>query len=178
MAQQIINIGTIANDGTGTPLRDSFDICNNNFTELYARVYGTELNFWTEPALQTNTTTTPVDVLNETTSALSVGTHEITISGTVSCDSTNSDGIVYATFDGTPLTGTTGNNEIYRLEFKDSRGDNPPGAGTAQKQPFTLTYPVQVTVAGAKSIIIQTASETGGVEMNIWNLYVKTIRIS
>lgn len=36
MAQQTINIGTVANDGTGDPLRTAFDKCNDNFTELYA----------------------------------------------------------------------------------------------------------------------------------------------
>ena len=36
MAIQVINIGTNANDGTGTTLRDAFDIVNDNFTELYA----------------------------------------------------------------------------------------------------------------------------------------------
>lgn len=35
MAKQTINIGTSANDGTGDPLRDAFDKCNDNFTELY-----------------------------------------------------------------------------------------------------------------------------------------------
>lgn len=35
MAQQLINIGTTANDGTGDPLRTAFDKCNDNFTELY-----------------------------------------------------------------------------------------------------------------------------------------------
>ena len=35
MAKQTINIGTSPNDGTGTPLRTSFDYCNLNFTELY-----------------------------------------------------------------------------------------------------------------------------------------------
>lgn len=35
MAKQVINIGTIANDGTGDPLRDAFDKANDNFTELY-----------------------------------------------------------------------------------------------------------------------------------------------
>lgn len=38
MAQQIIDIGTAANDGTGEPLRDAFDKVNNNDTELYAAV--------------------------------------------------------------------------------------------------------------------------------------------
>lgn len=35
MAQQIIDIGTIANDGTGDPLRTAFTKTNDNFTELY-----------------------------------------------------------------------------------------------------------------------------------------------
>lgn len=37
MAKQTINIGTTANDGTGTPLRDSFDIVNDNFDEVYGK---------------------------------------------------------------------------------------------------------------------------------------------
>ena len=35
MAQQTINIGTVANDGTGDPLRTAFDKINDNFTEVY-----------------------------------------------------------------------------------------------------------------------------------------------
>ena len=35
MAQQTINIGTVANDGTGDPLRAAFDKINDNFTEVY-----------------------------------------------------------------------------------------------------------------------------------------------
>jgi|SRR6056297_268462 len=35
MAKQIINIGTTANDGTGDPLRTSFQKTNSNFNELY-----------------------------------------------------------------------------------------------------------------------------------------------
>lgn len=36
MAQQVINIGTAANDGSGDPLRQAFDKINDNFSELYA----------------------------------------------------------------------------------------------------------------------------------------------
>lgn len=36
MAQQQIDVGTVANDGTGDPLRDAFIKCNDNFDELYA----------------------------------------------------------------------------------------------------------------------------------------------
>jgi len=35
-AKQIIDIGITANDGTGSPLRSAFDMCNDNFTELYS----------------------------------------------------------------------------------------------------------------------------------------------
>ena len=36
MTQQIINIGSIPNDGTGDPARTAFTKVNSNFTELYA----------------------------------------------------------------------------------------------------------------------------------------------
>ena len=35
MALQTINIGSSANDGTGDTLRAAFDICNDNFAEIY-----------------------------------------------------------------------------------------------------------------------------------------------
>jgi len=35
MSQQTIGIGTVANDGTGDPLRTAFNKANLNFTELY-----------------------------------------------------------------------------------------------------------------------------------------------
>lgn len=38
MAQQIINIGTVANDGNGDPLRTSFHKTNQNFTEVYSEL--------------------------------------------------------------------------------------------------------------------------------------------
>jgi hypothetical protein len=40
MAKQTINIGAAPNDGTGTPLRTSFDYTNQNFTELYNALGG------------------------------------------------------------------------------------------------------------------------------------------
>lgn len=38
MSQQVINIGTVPNDGQGDALRTAYNKCNINFTELYARV--------------------------------------------------------------------------------------------------------------------------------------------
>ena len=40
MAQQTINIGDVANDGQGDPLRTAFTKTNDNFTELYNTVGG------------------------------------------------------------------------------------------------------------------------------------------
>jgi len=40
MAIQTINIGTVANDGTGDPLRTAFSKSNSNFTDLDTRVNG------------------------------------------------------------------------------------------------------------------------------------------
>ena len=39
MAQQTVNIGTAANDGTGDPVRTAGTKINANFTELYGLVY-------------------------------------------------------------------------------------------------------------------------------------------
>ena len=36
MSKQTINIGVSPNDNTGTPLRDAFDMINDNFNEIYA----------------------------------------------------------------------------------------------------------------------------------------------
>jgi hypothetical protein len=38
MAQQIINIGTAPNDGTGDPIRVAFNKTNSNFTEVYGLI--------------------------------------------------------------------------------------------------------------------------------------------
>lgn len=36
MSQEIINVGAVANDGTGDPLRTAFTKINNNFTNLFS----------------------------------------------------------------------------------------------------------------------------------------------
>ena len=44
MAQQTINIGATANDGTGDQLRTAFDKVNDNFVEIYTELGGTSLS--------------------------------------------------------------------------------------------------------------------------------------
>ena len=43
MVQSTINIGTLANDGTGDDLREAFIKVNNNFNELYPRTTKAQL---------------------------------------------------------------------------------------------------------------------------------------
>lgn len=37
MAREVINVGTVPNDGTGDPIRTAYIKCNDNFSELYSR---------------------------------------------------------------------------------------------------------------------------------------------
>src|SRR6056300_1033580 len=58
MAKQIINIGTIANDGTGSTLRAAGDLVNDNFNEIYTAIGdGTTLNSDVLTASSTHTLT-------------------------------------------------------------------------------------------------------------------------
>jgi len=41
MAQELIDIGASANDGTGDPLRTAFAKINNNFTQLFSSTFNT-----------------------------------------------------------------------------------------------------------------------------------------
>jgi hypothetical protein len=43
MAKQTVNIGTVANDGTGDEIRTGGDKINDNFNELYAHLGGDTL---------------------------------------------------------------------------------------------------------------------------------------
>lgn len=76
MAQQTINIGTTANDGTGDPLRTAFSKLNDNTTELYA---GQSLSLASDELTLTRAdgTTSTVDLspyLDEDARAISSGT--------------------------------------------------------------------------------------------------------
>ena len=64
MAQQTINIGSVANDGTGDPLRTAFDKVNDNFTELYADDAGDVNSVNAGTGISVNQTTGAVTVTN------------------------------------------------------------------------------------------------------------------
>lgn len=60
MAKQVINTGTVANDGTGDGLRTAFTKVNSNFTELYSQTS----NSWVSP--QTSNTYNVIQVFGAT----------------------------------------------------------------------------------------------------------------
>ena len=68
MAKQTIEIGTIANDGTGDTLRNSFDKVNDNFDEAY--------NFtgWEQITDSTYTSGSPLVILSGVTGKILTGT--------------------------------------------------------------------------------------------------------
>ena len=67
MAKQTINIGTIANDGTGSTLRAAGDLVNDNFNEIYTAIGdGTTLNSDILTASSTHTLTNKTFNANDT----------------------------------------------------------------------------------------------------------------
>ena len=56
MAKQVINTGTVPDDGTGDSLRNAFVKANANFTELYDNFSNTDLGgqrvpFYSKPTI-------------------------------------------------------------------------------------------------------------------------------
>jgi len=68
MANQIVNIGTVSNDGTGDTIRNSFDKVNDNFDEVY--------NFtgWEQITDSTYTVGSPLVILSGVTGKILTGT--------------------------------------------------------------------------------------------------------
>ena len=70
MAQQIINIGSAPNDGTGDPIRTAMTKTNNNFSEFYS-------------VFSPNTSTNNVTVANNLTVSSNLTVNSITVGNNV-----------------------------------------------------------------------------------------------
>ena len=73
MAQQTINIGSVANDGTGDPIRDAFAKVNENFTELYLDDAGDVNSVSAGTGISVDQTTGAVTVTNASPNATHTG---------------------------------------------------------------------------------------------------------
>ena len=80
MAKQTLGIGSTANDGTGTVLRDGGDLINDNFNEIYSKLGdGSALYSLTFPNL---TDTLVTRNASETLTNKTIAIANNTISGT------------------------------------------------------------------------------------------------
>ncbi len=138
MAKQTINIGSAANDGTGSTLRAAFDITNDNFTELYDgtgglfhKIEGT--NFTGSLLIGHSTTGTLSDAIKNTgvgvlaLDALSSGDANTAIGYNAgSSINTGADNVLIGTNSGDALTSGSSNVAIGKnaLSAEDDNGTN------------------------------------------------------
>ena len=73
MAKKTIDIGSVANDGTGTPLRTAFGWINDNFTELYSDDTGDVNSVNAGTGISVDQTTGAVTVTNSAPNATHTG---------------------------------------------------------------------------------------------------------
>ena len=148
MAQQTINIGSVANDGTGDPLRTAFDKVNDNFTELYLDDAGDVNSVTAGTGISVNQTTGAVVVTNDApdqTVALTAG-QNVTITGTYPSFTIASNDVVGAV---TSVNGGTGISV-----------DQTTGVVTVTNDEPNATHTGDVT--GATALTIATGAVTSG----------------
>jgi len=137
MAQQTINIGTVANDGTGDPLRTAFDKVNDNFTELYNDDAGDVNSVTGSEGLTASPTTGAVVVSlnNDSITYAKLGTEFTTVTVLDTNVDFSSAQVFTKTLSGN-TTLTFSNDDIGMVKDLVITGD------------FTLTLPAGSTVAG------------------------------
>jgi hypothetical protein len=154
MAQQLINIGSVANDGTGDPLRDAFDKVNDNFTELYSDDMGDVNSVTGSGGLTASPTTGNVVVsLNDDSITYAKLGTEFTTSAALSTDVNFSTAQVFTK----TLTGATtltfSNTAIGMVKDLVITGDHaltlPAGSTVAGTYDGTVSNLIQVVVTGA-----------------------------
>ena len=159
MAQQTINIGTSANDGTGDPLRTAFDKVNDNFTELYNDDAGDvgSIIAGTGVAVDQATGDVTVSVADDGVSYAKMGS-EFTTSATISASDVDfSSAAVFTKTLSANTTLTFSNVSTGMVKDLVITGD------------FTLTLPASVktitgTYDGTVSNLIQIVSTNGSTE--------------
>ena len=171
MAKQTVNIGAVANDGTGDQLRNAFDKLNDNFDEVYGN------NFVTEAMLNDDI----------------VGASELKVTGNGTAgqilksdgDGTfswinNDEGDLTAIVAGTGLDGTDLSGPIPTINIEDG------GVGTTQLADDGVThnklenrYTAAVTIStltgaysldwSAGAVFVMSGSLTGAIEFDFTN---------
>ena len=154
MAQQVINIGSVANDGTGDPLRDAFDKVNDNFTELYSDDMG-DVNSVTGSGGLTASPTTGAVVVSlddDSITYAKLGT-EFTTSAALSTNVDFSTAQVFTKTLSGATTLTFSNTAIGMVKDLVITGDHaltlPAGSTVSGTYNGTVSNLIQVVVTGA-----------------------------
>jgi len=164
MAKQVINIGTNANDGTGSPLRTAFDICNDNFTELYSDDAGDVNSITgTAPIVRDSATgavtisladlgVTTAKLANDAVTYAKLGV-EFTTSAALSTDVNFSSAQVFTKTLSSPTTLTFSNTQIGMVKDLVITGNHaltlPTGSTVAGTYDGTKSNLIQIVATGA-----------------------------
>lgn len=118
MAQQTINIGTSANDGTGDPLRTAFDKINDNFNELYTDDAGDVNSVTGSGGLEVDQTTGAVTVSISDSGVTTAKINADAVDGTkIADDSIDSEHIADGSIDEPHLNATNAPTDGYVLTY-------------------------------------------------------------
>lgn len=185
MAQQTINIGSVANDGTGDPIRDAFAKVNENFTELYQDDAGDVNSVTAGTGISVNQTTGAVTVTNtapdQTVSLTNGG--DIAISGTYpSFTLTNSAPNATHTGDVTGATTLTISDDVVNYdmlspEFNALVAQDNMSYGQEAIHTGTLTGDAVLNIIGVKQGSTKTAIFTGGTSLGFGGTVGSTYNI-
>ena len=171
MAKQTVNIGAVANDGTGDELRNAFDKLNDNFDEVYGN------NFVTE--LMLNDNIVGADELKVTGDGTAGQILKSDGDGTFSWIN-NDEGDLTAIVAGTGLDGTDLSGPIPTINIEDG------GVGTTQLADDGVThnklenrYTAAVTISTLQgpysldwstgAVFVMSGSLTGAIEFDFTN---------
>ena len=138
MPREILNNGSIANDGTGDSLRDAIGKINNNFAEIYNKVGGTDSGDYLSPNVKFDSN----NVIFGSTNELSLGAATLTgnrtitlpdISGTLLTDQNNQTirnpilvGDIYDSNQNELLSFVSGNiSAVNKVQIKSSATGSP-----------------------------------------------------
>ena len=139
-------------------------------------IYGNDLNIFKNDNILTNSSTTPVTVISNTTSVLDVGVYEIEVCYSWNHNSTKSDFQSFLFFDGQVL-GVNPTGLIHKEEPKDSAG-NFMSTGSLQHLSFYKKFIVDLTVGGAKNVLFQFNTDMDGCSSSIFETLIKIKRIN
>ena len=132
MTQQVIDVGNVANDGEGDPIRTAFIKTNNNFSQLFS--------------LSSNS-------ISNGNSAVSIPNSN----GNVYISAGNVANIVTVTANGLNTTGNVNAGNVLANAYYYANGAPFIGGGGSQLLVGTATTPVIVPLASANSINVLTA---------------------